>query len=100
MGFDRVGVGAADGRCVAGADGFNKRLRLGQIRIVVGEIEGFDLFAAGIATNIDDEPDRRALVDIGGDIRLIGNREDGKKWKIQVNRPPGIALRSPVSSTA
>ena len=31
------------------------------------------LFAAGIATNIDDEPDRRALLDVGAqlDFRLV-----------------------------
>jgi len=36
---------------------------------------------------------RGALVDVGGDMRLIGSREDGQDWKIQINCPPGVTLR-------
>ena len=37
-----------------------------------------------------------ALADIGGDMRLLGRRADGGRWKIRVRTPPRIDLDEPV----
>lgn len=37
-----------------------------------------------------------ALVDIGGDMRLLGRRADGDKWKVRVRTPPRIELEKEV----
>jgi len=36
---------------------------------------------------------RSAIVDIGGDMRLLGMPDDGRKWRIEVRRPPGVSER-------
>jgi thiamine biosynthesis lipoprotein len=33
---------------------------------------------------------RAGLVDIGGDVRLFGEREGGGPWRVQVRTPPGV----------
>ena len=37
-----------------------------------------------------------ALVDIGGDLRLVGRREDGQPWKLKVRTPPGVEQPQPI----
>ena len=37
-----------------------------------------------------------ALVDIGGDMRLLGRRSDGKHWRVRVRTPPRITLNDVV----
>ena len=67
------------------------RLRSDNVRVDLGGIaKGYAIARA--AQEIAAHGGEGALVDIGGDMTLLGRRADGQRWKIRVRIPPRIDL--------
>ena len=69
--------------------GSTARFEVKGMRVDLGGIaKGFAIDE--IVATLEEAGAQSALVDIGGDIRLLGQRGDGEEWKIQVRDPrPG-----------
>jgi thiamine biosynthesis lipoprotein len=108
-----------DGR-VPSADDISKTLEsVGYTRLVLGQdtvrftVPGMEVDLGGVAKGyaVDRAADalrqagaREALVDIGGNLRLIGEPSPGERWRVLVRPPPGaeerIVLALPACSVA